>query len=65
LLTALVQAFAEWTGERTLLVEQDTDGEDVFDSLSRTIGWLPPSSQWLLGKRLLIPSAKAVKDQLQ
>jgi non-ribosomal peptide synthase protein (TIGR01720 family) len=42
LLTALAQALAEWTGERTLLVDLEGHGrEDIFDDvdLSRTVGW--------------------------
>ncbi|AFZ17608.1 non-ribosomal peptide synthetase [Allocoleopsis franciscana] len=42
LLTALVQAFAQWTGERTLLVNIEGHGrEDIADDvdLSRTVGW--------------------------
>lgn len=42
LLTALVQAFAEWTGERSLWVDVEGHGrEDIFEDLdlSRTVGW--------------------------
>ncbi len=46
LLTALVRAFARWTGERALLVEMEGHGrehilEDV--DLSRTVGWFTTS----------------------
>jgi non-ribosomal peptide synthase protein (TIGR01720 family) len=42
LLTALVQAFAQWTGERILLVDLEGHGrEEISDDvdLSRTVGW--------------------------
>jgi thioester reductase-like protein/non-ribosomal peptide synthase protein (TIGR01720 family) len=71
LLTALVQAFAEWTGERTLLVEQEGHGrEDVFDDvdLSRTIGWFTTIFPVVLKlEEASHPSdaLKAVKDQLR
>ena len=42
LLTALVQTFSRWTGERALLIELEGHGrENLFDDLdvSRTIGW--------------------------
>ncbi|MEH1796175.1 amino acid adenylation domain-containing protein [Nostoc sp.] len=42
LLTALVQSFAQWTGERSLLVDLEGHGrEDLFEDvdLSRTVGW--------------------------
>ncbi|MEH2094791.1 amino acid adenylation domain-containing protein [Nostoc sp.] len=42
LLTALVQSFAQWTGEHSLLVDLEGHGrEDLFEDvdLSRTVGW--------------------------
>jgi non-ribosomal peptide synthase protein (TIGR01720 family) len=42
LLTALVAAFAEWTGENSLLLELEGHGrENLFDDvdISRTVGW--------------------------
>ncbi|MBV9789292.1 MAG: non-ribosomal peptide synthetase, partial [Chloroflexi bacterium] len=42
LLTALAEAFARWTGERTILVDLEGHGrEDLFAdaNLSRTVGW--------------------------
>ncbi|MEH2135792.1 amino acid adenylation domain-containing protein [Nostoc sp.] len=42
LLTALVQSFAQWTGENSLLVDLEGHGrEDLFEDvdLSRTVGW--------------------------
>jgi len=68
---SLVQAFAEWTGERTLLVDQEGHGrEDIFDDvdLSRTIGWFTTIFPLLLElEKASHPSdaLKAVKDQLR
>ncbi|PYT28585.1 MAG: non-ribosomal peptide synthetase, partial [Acidobacteria bacterium] len=71
LLTALVQAFAQWTGERTLLVDLEGLGreailEDV--DLSRTVGWFTP----LYPVRLELEDAsqpgealKSIKEQLR
>ena len=42
LLTALVMAFAEWTGEQKLLVDLESHGRVEFSDgvdLSRTVGW--------------------------
>ena len=42
LLTALVQAFSQWTGELSLLIDLEGHGrEDIFEDvdLSRTVGW--------------------------
>jgi amino acid adenylation domain-containing protein/non-ribosomal peptide synthase protein (TIGR01720 family) len=42
LLTALVQSFAQWTGENYLLIDLEAHGrEDLFENvdLSRTVGW--------------------------
>ena len=42
LLTALVQSFAQWTGENSLLIDLEGHGrEDLFEDvdLSRTVGW--------------------------
>jgi non-ribosomal peptide synthase protein (TIGR01720 family) len=42
LLTALIQAFANWTGENSLLVDLEGHGrEELFEDvdLSRTVGW--------------------------
>ncbi|QDL09668.1 non-ribosomal peptide synthetase [Brasilonema octagenarum UFV-E1] len=46
LLTALVQSFAQWTGERSLLIDLEGHGrEDLFEDvdLSRTVGWFTTS----------------------
>jgi amino acid adenylation domain-containing protein/non-ribosomal peptide synthase protein (TIGR01720 family) len=71
LLTALVQAFAEWTGERTLMLELEGHGrENIFDDvdLSRTVGWFTTHFPVILtlgessnpGETL-----KAIKEQLR
>lgn len=42
LLTALVQSFTQWTGERSLVIDLEGHGrEDLFEDidLSRTVGW--------------------------
>jgi amino acid adenylation domain-containing protein/non-ribosomal peptide synthase protein (TIGR01720 family) len=42
LLTAMVQAFCDWTRSRSLLIDLENHGrEDIFDDvdLSRTVGW--------------------------
>ncbi|MBG1241150.1 non-ribosomal peptide synthetase [Nostoc sp. NZL] len=42
LLTALVQSFSQWTGEKSLVVDLEGHGrEDLFEDvdLSRTVGW--------------------------
>jgi len=68
LLTALVQAFAEWTGEQTLLVDQEGHGRRTSTiDLSRTIGWFTTISCGLKLEKASHPSdaLKAVKDQLR
>jgi amino acid adenylation domain-containing protein/non-ribosomal peptide synthase protein (TIGR01720 family) len=73
LLTALVQAFAGWTGEPRLLVDLEGHGREdhLFDGadLSRTVGWLTAIHPVLLE---LAPGAadpgaalKAVREQLR
>ena len=42
LLTALVQAFARWTGARSLLIDLEGHGREAIEEavdLSRTVGW--------------------------
>jgi amino acid adenylation domain-containing protein/non-ribosomal peptide synthase protein (TIGR01720 family) len=71
LLTALVQAFAKWTGDKSLLIHLEGHGrEDIFDNvyLSRTVGWFTSLFPVLLDIRdsLSIGEAlKAVKEQLR
>ncbi len=70
LLTALVQAFAEWTGENSLLLELEGHGrEDIFSdvNLSRTVGWFTTHFPALLIGTVedLGNALKAVKEQLR
>jgi amino acid adenylation domain-containing protein/non-ribosomal peptide synthase protein (TIGR01720 family) len=70
LLTALVQIFAEWIGERSLLVDLEGHGrEELFEDvdLSRTVGWFTTIFPVLLelGKVSHTGEAlKSVKEQL-
>ena len=71
LLTALVRAFARWTGKRTLLLEMEGHGrEDIFDGvdLSRTVGWFTTSFPVLLDLEDADGTEeelKAIKEQLR
>ncbi|MGH7999038.1 MAG: amino acid adenylation domain-containing protein, partial [Brasilonema sp.] len=71
LLTALVQTFAQWTGEHLLLVELEGHGrEEIFDDvdLSRTVGWFTTHFPVLLDlEKASNPgeALKAVKEQLR
>ncbi|MBG1264987.1 non-ribosomal peptide synthetase [Nostoc sp. WHI] len=71
LLTALVQSFAQWTGERSLLVDLEGHGrEDLFEDvdLSRTVGWfttLFPVHLQLEEVEHLGEVLKLVKEQLR
>ena len=71
LLTAVVQAFAQWTGEYSLLVDLEGHGrEDLFKDvdLSRTIGWFTTIFPVRLRlERSDIPgnALKAIKEQLR
>ncbi|MBD1806823.1 amino acid adenylation domain-containing protein [Microcoleus sp. FACHB-SPT15] len=71
LLAALMQAFAQWTGERSLLVDLEGHGrEAIFDDvdLSRTVGWFTTIFPVLLDieeASSLGDSLKAVKEQLR
>ena len=71
LLTALVQAFAQWTGESTLLVNLEGHGrEDIADevNLSRTVGWFTSVFPILLSLEDTFDSEdalKKVKEQLR
>ncbi|WP_017654190.1 non-ribosomal peptide synthetase [Fortiea contorta] len=66
LLTALVQTFAQWTGESSLLVDLEGHGrEELFPDidLSRTVGWftaLFPMKLTLDGGEL-----KSIKEQVR
>jgi amino acid adenylation domain-containing protein/non-ribosomal peptide synthase protein (TIGR01720 family) len=71
LLTGLVQVFAEWTGENSLLLELEGHGrEDIFANvnLSRTVGWFTTHFPVLLNLGTVEDSGnalKAVKEQLR
>ncbi|GAB1541057.1 hypothetical protein NUACC21_37270 [Scytonema sp. NUACC21] len=71
LLTALVQAFARWTGERSLLVDLEGRGREVIFpniDLSRTVGWFTTLYPVLLDlEDVAHPDAvlNAVKEQLR
>ncbi len=72
LLTALVQAFAAWTGERALLVNLERHGrETLFEDLdlTRTVGWFTTITPvWLeVGAALSHPgeALKTVKERLR
>jgi non-ribosomal peptide synthase protein (TIGR01720 family) len=71
LLTALLQAFAGWTGRRTQLVHLEGHGREVFAEdvdLSRTVGWFTSSFPLVLdlGKVIGVGAElKSVKEQLR
>ncbi|HEX6290123.1 MAG TPA: amino acid adenylation domain-containing protein [Herpetosiphonaceae bacterium] len=71
LLTALVEAFAQWTGQRSLLLDVRGHGrEALFDGidLSRTVGWLTSIFPVRLDLREAhgsAPALLAVKEQLR
>jgi amino acid adenylation domain-containing protein/non-ribosomal peptide synthase protein (TIGR01720 family) len=70
LLTALAKSFAEWTGEKTLLVNLEGHGrEDIFIDvdLSRTISWFTTVFPVLLNleNSAIRDNLKAIKEQLR
>ncbi|AFY89165.1 non-ribosomal peptide synthetase [Chroococcidiopsis thermalis] len=71
LLTALVQTFAEWMGEPTLLLDLEGHGrEEIFDDvdLSRTVGWFTTIFPVLLklpATSDLATTVKTIKEQLR
>jgi amino acid adenylation domain-containing protein/non-ribosomal peptide synthase protein (TIGR01720 family) len=71
LLTALVQSFSQWTGEKSLVVDLEGHGrEDLFEDvdLSRTVGWfttLFPVHLQLSSVNQLEETLKLVKEQLR
>ena len=71
LLTGLVQAFAEWTGENSLLLELEGHGrENIFSdvNLSRTVAWFTTHFPVLLDLGTvedLGNALKVVKEQLR
>ncbi|MBN3958479.1 non-ribosomal peptide synthetase [Nostoc sp. NMS8] len=71
LLTALVQAFSQWTGNNSLLLALEGHGrEEIFDDvdLSRTVGWFTSVFPVLLGLGKTshpVEALKAIKEQLR
>ncbi|MBD0385363.1 MAG: amino acid adenylation domain-containing protein [Nostoc sp. C3-bin3] len=71
LLTALAKTFAEWTGEKTLLVNLEGHGrEDIFTDvdLSRTVGWFTTVFPVLLDLKnsaTVGDALKVIKEQLR
>ncbi|MEQ8997813.1 MAG: amino acid adenylation domain-containing protein [Coleofasciculus sp. B1-GNL1-01] len=71
LLTALVQAFAQWTGVYSLLIDLEGHGrEEIFDDvdLSRTVGWFTTIFPVLLDiEESASPgdALKTIKEQLR
>jgi non-ribosomal peptide synthase protein (TIGR01720 family) len=70
LLTALVQSFARWTGERTLLLDLEGHGrEELFAEvdLARTVGWFTTLFPVCLELKAEAPgeALKGVKEQLR
>ncbi|MEM8808820.1 MAG: condensation domain-containing protein, partial [Cyanobacteria bacterium P01_G01_bin.38] len=71
LLTALAQAFARWTGERSLLIDLEGHGrEDLFETvdLSRTVGWFTTIFPVILNIGESVgpgDALKAIKEQLR
>ncbi|MEH2349576.1 MAG: SDR family NAD(P)-dependent oxidoreductase [Nostoc sp.] len=74
LLTAFVQAFAQWTGENSLLVDLEENGREVSTSgidnvdISRTVGWITTTYPVLLDlEKADNPgdALKVVKEQLR
>jgi non-ribosomal peptide synthase protein (TIGR01720 family) len=71
LLTAMLQAFNRWTGDKRLLVDVEGHGrEELADEidLSRTVGWFTSLYPLLLevGEAHTVPDTlKAVKEQLR
>jgi len=72
LLTALLQSFAGWTGEKSLLIDLEGHGrEELFEDidLSRTVGWFTSLFPVLLDLRTIAndtgAALKAIKEQLR
>ncbi|WP_026736179.1 non-ribosomal peptide synthetase [Fischerella sp. PCC 9605] len=70
LLTALMQTFADWTGENTLLVDLEGHGrEELFEDvdLSRTVGWFTSvfPVKLELNHHLQGEALKSIKEQLR
>ncbi|MFN6461421.1 MAG: SDR family NAD(P)-dependent oxidoreductase [Nostoc sp. DedVER02] len=74
LLTAFVQAFAQWTGKNSLLIDLEENGREVSTSgidnvdISRTVGWITTTYPVLLDlEKADNPgdALKVVKEQLR
>ncbi|MEM1394198.1 MAG: condensation domain-containing protein, partial [Cyanobacteria bacterium P01_H01_bin.150] len=71
LLTALVQAFSQWTGNNSLLLALEGHGrEEIFDDvdLSRTVGWFTSIFPVLLDLGKVshpLEALKSLKEQLR
>jgi non-ribosomal peptide synthase protein (TIGR01720 family) len=71
LLTALVRAFAPWTGSQSLLIDLEGHGrEEIFEGvdLSRTVGWFTTIFPVVLNSRSgesIIEDLRSVKEQLR
>jgi len=71
LLTALVEAFASWSGRRVMLVNLEGHGREEFlgnIDLSRTVGWFTSVFPVLLsteGSRCTAQSLEIVREQLR
>ncbi|MEH2270522.1 MAG: condensation domain-containing protein, partial [Nostoc sp.] len=71
LLTALVQAFSQWTGNNSLLLALEGHGrEEIFDNvdLSRTVGWFTSIFPVLLDFGKIshpVEALKLIKEQLR
>ncbi|MBE9212893.1 amino acid adenylation domain-containing protein [Plectonema cf. radiosum LEGE 06105] len=75
LLTALVQTFEKWTGEKRLLIDLEAHGrEDLFNEvdISRTVGWFTTMFPvWLDlstvkdAQKQTISALKTIKEQLR
>ncbi len=71
LLTALVRAFARWTGSRSLLIDLEGHGrEEIFEGvdLSRTVGWFTTIFPGVLNcgnAQSAIEDLRSMKEQLR
>lgn len=71
LLTALVRAFAPWTGSPSLLIDLEGHGrEEIFEGvdLSRTVGWFTTIFPVVLNSRngeSIIEDLRSMKEQLR
>ena len=71
LLTALVQVFAQWTGEQSLLVDLEGHGREAITNdvdLSRTVGWFTTIFPVVLSLEEILETGealKSIKEQLR